>query len=918
MKKRNVLVITLVFLMSFFFISPSNTVMAIPQARTIDSWESYTVGQTSGTGAYGTWEATADADVEVSDAWSYSGSKSWRANPAGAGGGTQDYNAFYNMTWDFPYISQVKIWFNYPGGATGANNIDQNIFYLYNDSQEVNYFYTVRGIGINEQSRVYIMDYDSATYILEDVALGANHERQMIITHVSLNTFNYSLYHPGNETYIHGLDISGRNAFTHTTYDQLRWRHYILGATGGLTTCYVDNIVFTEDELPAGEGEGDEGNIYIKVYDSLSGEQMHMQGSNINDATKEDRIWPKIECDLWIGEYDPDMSGYMITITGDFDEGSTHDLYFNGFYDNNIVGYLNGVTKNWWEFNATFKWYKETVYSFTLTSTDAGAPGYVYCVQPTVWPSTEPCMNDPSKLTMCLQSDTYSFGETIKMKFYFPSKSWLANNGGFLWGDMSEGWRIELWDESEWSSDPIEHWTEGEGYWNAPPDCDYVYFEIVCDDLWNFADEYRQYKFQLVNREPWVDFTAGEIYFWVTGETVNLEADLLYINPATPMTFQGATIAWTSNCTVKIEIERLGSGDDPDVYYSGNINGTSYLNVTFWQTGEYLASIYGYDGIGMNPIPLDTLQFDVTGEYNPWPGHEYLEIFGDPNFIAGQPGRNVTINFKTLIDEANLTILMPNGATSWFSRTVNITDRSHSFWLPPGAPIGEWTVTLYAQATHVNYFHVISEEGNFLKFVKNTYYDDEWFSIIIKHTRYVSLTFYKDGIPQGQDWLLGIDDHAKELNGIVVPPAIARPAVGSWSVEMWRLNEENIQSFLASDNCTVIHRPDTPVTPGDSELGNLVQNAFPDPTVRTIIGLVICLVITLLPYLVALKIKERHVTINIPTILYGVCFGIGVAVNYILGFFGFEVMFFITFIVISIMAFMYLYGKKSASSGTEA
>ena len=134
---------------------------------------------------------------------------------------------------------------------------------------------------------------------------------------------------------------------------------------------------------------------------------------------------------------------------------------------------------------------------------------------------------------------------------------------------------------------------------------------------------------------------------------------------------------------------------------------------------------------------------------------------------------------------------------------------------------------------------------------------------------------------------------------------------------MWRLNEENKYYELASWDCTVIKRSTIPGIPGDSDLGNLVQNAFPDPVMRTIIGLGICLVITFMPYLASLRLKQSHVTINIPTVLYGICFGSSIVVCTILGFFGYEILFFLAFIILAIIALMWLYGKKSVS-GSES
>ena len=894
MKKFNLLIVTLVFFVSFCFISPSNIVMADTATYKILDWDDFTASldTISGNNDYLEWERESGENFQVAD--------NQTCHP-------DDTNSLYmenvyttsdfgwiNLTTNFSYISEISMWF-YLSTQSGDPYGDTVITFYDDDMSEV-LKVTFQDGAINDDE-YYITDASNAKhYFWEDGngGLGISH---LIINHSSSNIMNYTL---NSGVINYAFDATSRES---VEWDNFRYIYFY----GSIAQLWIGRLTVKTDDAP---GAGDEGTIYLKVYDALTGDQFRLEGSNVNDATYEDRLWPKVESDLWSGEYDPNMNVYTLTITSTFDEGSTNTLELNGFYDNNIFGYVNGVSKNWWEFTATFKWYKGQTYSFTVTSTDAGQAGFSNCAD-TNWFSSAGCMDNTDYHIICTDKDTYAIGERIFLKWYFPSKSWLSQYGE----DLVDGWELELWDENEITWNPISNYHEGSD-WFAPGQCDWVYFDILVDA--DFKNEYNEYKFQLVNREPFFDFTAGEVFFHCTGNEINPEADILYITPDPATTFQSTSMAWISNCSVKITIERLGSGDEPDIYYDQNRNGTAFLNITYWLPGTYMARIYGFDGIGYNPNPLDSLLFNVTGDQAPWPGAEYLEVMGDPYYIAGQIGRNVTLRFKTLVDEANLTVVMPNGGTSMFSRLVNKSDYIHSFWLPPGAPIGEWTVTLYAQGTHVNYFHVISEEGNYIEFGQNVFYDEQYFSIILKHSHYVGITFFKDGVAQGETWRLEPNEHAKELTPILVPSQYARASLGNWRVEMWRLNEENIVKLLSADNCTVVSRPQTPYTPETGELGNLIQNAFPDPTMRGIIGLAICLVITFMPFLTSLKMKQKHITINVPTILYAICFEVGVIVSFVTGFFGVEILFFLTVMLVGVVVSMYLFGKKSASSGSDA
>ena len=103
------------------------------------------------------------------------------------------------------------------------------------------------------------------------------------------------------------------------------------------------------------------------------------------------------------------------------------------------------------------------------------------------------------------------------------------------------------------------------------------------------------------------------------------------------------------------------------------------------------------------------------------------------------------------------------------------------------------------------------------------------------------------------------------------------------------------------------------IPPEGSNLRSLIQQALPDPTVRGIVGMSIAIVITFLPFIFAMKMKTRNVTINIPPILYTITFIIGVVIVGLLGFVGWEIMFFLCFIVIAVLVALWFQGKSSTS-----
>jgi hypothetical protein len=96
---------------------------------------------------------------------------------------------------------------------------------------------------------------------------------------------------------------------------------------------------------------------------------------------------------------------------------------------------------------------------------------------------------------------------------------------------------------------------------------------------------------------------------------------------------------------------------------------------------------------------------------------------------------------------------------------------------------------------------------------------------------------------------------------------------------------------------------------GEDSIPDLVDQIFSEEQ-QVIIGIFMVIFITFLPFMVTLKLKQQHVTIDIPNILYGISFGCGVVITYVTGFLPFEIMFFLIFILVSMIALLWLYGKR--------
>lgn len=230
---------------------------------TYENWDSYNVGDTSGSTIYGSWECDEKNKFEVSNSWSYSGTNSLRnLKPTDT---TTDY-AWYNITSPYDYVGEVTLYGRF---ICHVGIDDDNVWHyiwLKNTSLEVNKIYFYGGIsGSDVSCYLQIYDYDNTAYTLwsySTYGISITFDWKLVITYTTLNLFNISAYWNNNDTYIHGFDISSRNVNTHTTYDQLKFSckgeyHHVSSSN----TFHIDDIVFERNIS---------GDTTINVYNESS------------------------------------------------------------------------------------------------------------------------------------------------------------------------------------------------------------------------------------------------------------------------------------------------------------------------------------------------------------------------------------------------------------------------------------------------------------------------------------------------------------------------------------------------------------------------------------------------------------------------------------------------------------------------
>lgn len=815
MNKKIVLLLVYAVAFTFLLGSPLK-VSAESLYITLENWDSYNIGVSSGSNGLHEWERISGNDFEVTNAWSVSPSNSLYlyANTGTDIGDT----GFFNLTYDYEYINSISFIFRmYRGNPTDSREV---YFKFYNES-DVEVLFLAYG---NENGLGIGLQYDDVFGVGKeipgsDMNNGIWYNRKLTVTHISGNTMNYTVSHINN-SYIGGVDDSCRISADWSSFKYI----YVVceGAQNG-QQIYIDDI-----NISTSFDDDEETNapFYFELYDIHSGSQLNIEGKGNfqgfcdSACGYSNYVQTYFYCpDLWSGDYpgfEGGCHGSTITVEGyNYDTGSKHQFGF--LYP---IGCVNGEVRGYttWIKNVTL--YPGRTYSIFLSEFGYDDENLIGICNMDRW--GDEFGGDPFDTFFCIEFENYSMGQTLRTKYRLPTEYWMLHNGY-----STENYEFQLHDKSKYPwENPVKTWdlSDYNGF-TGDYETDFQ-IEVSTDN--GFAEVPRQYHLKIASNlwNPWInspDFFVGTDEWDPSGE-------ILSVNPDPPAYGQETQISFIANNTCKLKLTNPGSGFEEwseEYLYSTQTHFYHFNPLAFgyWNV-ELFVEVHNESF-----VLVDNYGFTVVNDSGE-PGEpaynvEYLYI-PDYRIIAGG-NQTVNIQYRILSAEGWLNITSPRDEQTPYSTSINASGRQHVFTLKPPIPLGTWNVSMVGQNTFYSTFNVIAEENNYVEFVKNEYYEDEPFTVLLKHSYYVALRFYKDDIAVGESWRLREGQYPFETN-LPVPYQYARPSVGNWRVELWRVNQELQMYKLAEWSCRVIPSPATDDgIPDQNELGEIVGGLIPYP-----------------------------------------------------------------------------------------
>jgi hypothetical protein len=484
----------------------------------------------------------------------------------------------------------------------------------------------------------------------------------------------------------------------------------------------------------------------------------------------------------------------------------------------------------------------------------------------------------------------YNYGEVVAIRYKTPTKEQLRT-GVFIGSTHTEGWVLGITRDNPWttpypgSSDflykfPITNY----GTWNyesftsiLPTEgIDSYEIFIEHDEGRSFLNPFA-YPSYLFAPNP-----SGNGRFTVVdnGVTIVNYGNISNITPQIAKIGDTVTIYYNATSSCSIVIRELSEPKENyrDLQVLGKPPGTISTTYIPNTLGRFIVELLVYNGQRGSYELKDYGYFNVstTGNASGSFGFnsEYLWIPGS-HFIAGYD--TVSINYHSLKNNTRLTVTDAIGQRTSYS--TNVTDVANTLTvdLPSNSKIGEWKVVLYGRETLYANFSVIAEEGNYIEFAKNVFWDNEPLSVVVQHTHKVQMIFYKNGIPQGQNIVLPL---GTAITGYyVVPDNVIPNSIGNWKVDLWLTNNLTRIRLLSSATCIVEQAPYE--RPNTSLYGFDIQSL--PLIVKIILSFVIIIVMTLLPMLVSVMLSKGNISIEIPSLIYVAFFFVGMIIDILLG-----------------------------------
>lgn len=902
---KKLFLVVLVSCLLLFSMPFTDNVKAIP--ITLETWESYNVGATFGTGALIDWEnhqdnnPTYNSTVELVDYYGTGSNSLWFRN----NGESDDIYTYLNFTDGDTYASLISLDLALivHGIAGGSAK------YIYFCKDDV----IILGIEFSTSLANEYVKFQAHNGSWMTLAPTGWHNDdddyelwRLDLTHTGTNHIWYRLFSAteGKEFNFNSTAYNGETSDNFTGIDQIILRHD--DGAGGNNVMYIDDIRINTDP-PEGQESSGEGDLYFNFFYQPTGVQLRFVGVDLWGSIPPtwNIIQPVFESDLWLGDYDSEANTMTLTVTADFVEGSLHTFSLHGVYFDSFEGFVDTDAITFSRIDLSFTVYNGQTFNIFISDTSE-AEVYSQCASE---------IHCDKVVTVCTDSDSYTKGEQVRIKYNIPSQRELHDCGL-----ASDGWKLIV--KHGWMDFWAYGWGDftGEEYYTTDITVYGTENEINIDsnDLFMHGGV-NSYRIYIGIQGGWPGMNSylfdTEFNFLVTNGTFTPSGSITSVSPTEPFIGQKVTFAWTANNNGKIMYRNLLYPEEPENIISDFEKplGTAFANHTFYKYGTYLITLYIWNGEELDSQDNSLVFVNATGENFSGYNAEFCEILRY-RLIAGYDSCNIvyqSFNASTLFR-----IMSPRGEVTSYSQLRVGGQGTLTFFIQPDSPIGTYNVTMYGNETFYTSFNVVASEGNWIEFTKNVYYDNEAFGLYIRHDKTVSLTFYKNDIAQGKTLFMEENEHV--AGEISINPDTITPTSGEWRVEMWEINNRARIRELAQWDCIVVtYVQGLDIGVADPLTGNLpylIDQAF-DSTTQVILGLFITLMVTLVPFLAILKLKkDSNVNVNIPNILYGVCFCVSTVICFILGLFPFEIMFFLCFMVIAIFGMLWLSKRPSAPS----
>jgi len=690
----------------------------------------------------------------------------------------------------------------------------------------------------------------------------------------------------------------------------------LYSVTEGL--CDLAYCIYLEDTniiIPDEDNESEYQDFYFEFRDIETNTLLNFKGYNVDVSEMGSLDY----CEMLVFSekttnglvYSKSQEDGRLKVNANFSQGEYVTFNFMGTGNTNFNVRIDNVIYKYKPIERIKQLYTGQTYVIHLYPYDwIDGVEYKYCHSDWIYGESD------LKITICINKKTYDYGETLRMKYKLPTAKDMYDSGlsteGYYLTFLNTEYYLWFW---------VNHWDyvyryelesfEFDGNWHT------LELPITYYRWSGFKTYYSKYEVQIVKFNNAVGETKilyDSLYFYCSGQEFTPDGNITSISPNPCFMGQPVTFSWTANNSGTLEI-CYPNGQTYFTVPFGYSDSTHETTKTISAVGSLPVNLYVdtiFEENNTLPVDTDTLVCNPVGDNGTYEGYGYgIPYLYIPVYrgIAGYD--TIYIYYRTYKNDSLLEVKSPRYETTFFSTTVsNQSDNVLAIELQAYMQIGSWNVTLYGGDIYDNNitlnssFNIVNEEGNWIEFSKHTYTTDEQFGVYIKHSYRVALTFYKDNVAQGETIIFQPNEVTNEL--YLVSLNKVKPSVGSWQVEMWRINDRNQVYELAEWDCKVVKGAYIPPDTGLS-----ISIASIPYFIRIIIGVGITLMVTIIPLIIAMYLHKHRISINIPSLVYVGFFFFGLVVSTVFGFLPIWIIFVVLFGIILTFAITWLTGQKN-------